>query len=195
MAFTAASRADGFTAANAPMRALAVHPMPVTLGIMECPLKTRVVIPPNEIRSTAPLVATTERYWPDSRSAALAASSDSYALSTPRVLRSSKASARISDALPLTMAGESSASSFRAVAVRNVVAPAPTGSRTMGRPFRRAASPAWNMAAIQGALSVPMLMTSDCAMAAISPTSSSAWAMTGDAPSASSALAVVFMTT
>ena len=65
----------------------------------------------------------------------------------------------------------------------------------MGRPFRLAASPALNIEAIHGALSVPMLMTSDRAMAVISSTSSSAWAMTGDAPMASNALAVVFMTT
>src|ERR1039458_2140338 len=148
MAFTAASRRAGSTAANAPARALAVHPRPVTFGMSGCPLKTRAVMPPDEIRSTAPLVTTTQPYLADSRSAASAASSDWYALSTPRVLRPSSASARISDALPRTIAGESSASSLRAVAVRNVVAPAPTGSRIMGRAFRLAASPALNIEAI-----------------------------------------------
>ena len=195
MAFTAASNADGFTAANAPARALAVHPMPVTFDIIGCPLKMRLVMPPDEIRSTAPLVATTQPYRVDSASAALAASSGACALSTPRVLRSSYASARISEALPLTIAGEISASILRAVSVRNAVAPAPTGSRTMGRAFRLAASPALNIAAIQGALRVPMLMTSDRAIAVISATSSSAWAITGEAPIASRAFAVVFMTT
>src|SRR5271157_745422 len=195
MAFTAASRGDGFTAAKAPASALAVHPMPVTFAIMGCPLEPRATAPPDNTRSTAPLATTTPPVRADSAAAATAASSGACALSTPCVARSPPASARISLGLARTMPGVNSSSSRRAVSVRNVVAPAPTGSSTMGSPFRRAAPPAWNMAAIQGALSVPILITSARAMAVISATSSSAWAMTGDAPSASSALAVTFMTT
>jgi hypothetical protein len=51
------------------------------------------------------------------------------------------------------------------------------------------------MDSTHAALSVPMLSTSAPAMPAISSTSSMAWAITGEAPTASSALAVVFMTT
>jgi hypothetical protein len=51
------------------------------------------------------------------------------------------------------------------------------------------------MASIHGPLSVPMLMTRAPANPAISSTSSTACAMTGDAPTARSALAVWFMTT
>jgi hypothetical protein len=65
----------------------------------------------------------------------------------------------------------------------------------MGIPFFRAARAAIVMASIHGPLSVPMLRTSAEASPAISSTSSTAWAMTGDAPSASRALAVVFIAT
>ena len=47
----------------------------------------------------------------------------------------------------------------------------------------------------QAGLSVPMLMTRAEAIPTISSISSSAWAMTGEAPMARRALAVLFMTT
>jgi len=62
-------------------------------------------------------------------------------------------------------------------------------------PHCLATAPAFNMASIQLALSVPMLITSAPANPAISATSSMACAITGLAPSASSAFAVVFITT
>ncbi len=51
------------------------------------------------------------------------------------------------------------------------------------------------MDAIQGSLKVPILITRAEAMFTMSSTSSGAWAMTGEAPTASKALAVRFMTT
>jgi len=51
------------------------------------------------------------------------------------------------------------------------------------------------MASIQGGERVPMLRTTAPAMEAISSTSSTAWAITGEAPRASRALAVQFITT
>ena len=61
--------------------------------------------------------------------------------------------------------------------------------------MRRAAFPARSMAVTQGALSVPILRTRAADEPAISSTSSGAWAMTGEAPKASRALAVRFMAT
>jgi len=64
-----------------------------------------------------------------------------------------------------------------------------------GMPRALASSPAASIASIHFSSSVPMLRTRAPAWATISRTSSMAWAMTGDAPSASSTLAVSFMTT
>ena len=61
-------------------------------------------------------------------------------------------------------------------------------------PRSRATRPALNMDSTQCVLSVPMLITRAWAMRAMSSASSNAWAITGEAPSASRALAVVFMT-
>ena len=62
-------------------------------------------------------------------------------------------------------------------------------------PRSRATRPATSMASTQGPLRVPMLSTSAEAIPAISAISSWACAMTGEAPAASRALAVVFITT
>ena len=51
------------------------------------------------------------------------------------------------------------------------------------------------MLSIQAGSSVPMLSTSDCAIATMSSTSSCACAITGEAPAASSTLALKFITT
>ena len=83
----------------------------------------------------------------------------------------------------------------RAVSVRYVVAPTPTGSSTTGIPRAFAALPASSIASIQWSESVPMLRTSADARPTISSTSCGACAMTGSAPSASVAFAVSFMTT
>jgi len=62
-------------------------------------------------------------------------------------------------------------------------------------PRADAAFPALSIDSIQGLESVPMLSTSALARPTISSTSSSAWAITGSAPSASVAFAVSFITT
>ena len=101
----------------------------------------------------------------------------------------------ISEAFPRIMAGAAARMRDLAVRVRYGVAPAPTGSSTMGI-FRPAAfSAALNMAAIQSSLRVPILITRAPAIPVMSSTSGRAWAMTGEAPMASNALAVMFMTT
>jgi hypothetical protein len=66
---------------------------------------------------------------------------------------------------------------------------------TMGMPRFAAASAALNMDLTHSLLRVPMLSTKAEAMPTISTISSSAWAITGEAPMANSALAVLFMTT
>ena len=71
----------------------------------------------------------------------------------------------------------------------------PTGSNTTGIFRRRAFFPALIIALTQGVLKVPILMTSARARLTISSTSSMACAITGNAPMARSALAVVFITT
>jgi hypothetical protein len=65
----------------------------------------------------------------------------------------------------------------------------------MGMPLVLAARPALNIASTHGALKVPMLSTRLLATVTRSSTSSSAWAMSGDAPIASKAFAVLFITT
>jgi hypothetical protein len=116
-------------------------------------------------------------------------------LSTPRVAeRLAAPSARISEALPRSAAGFSERS-FNAVEVRSEVAPAPTGSSAQGLPCVRAAAAARRMAVIHGGESVPMLITSAWAMETNSSTSSLACTIAGEAPTASSAFAVLFMTT
>ena len=65
----------------------------------------------------------------------------------------------------------------------------------MGIFRREAVRPATSMPSIHGPESVPMLRTRASAREAISSISSTAWAMTGEAPSASKALAVYCMTT
>ena len=94
----------------------------------------------------------------------------------------------------LTAGGDFFISSL-AVPVRYAVAPAPTGSRMTGTFIFAARSAALCIARIQSRLNVPMLMTRAPAMLTMSSTSSSAWAMTGEAPIASKALAELFMTT
>ena len=93
------------------------------------------------------------------------------------------------------MATETSAMIRRAASVRIRVAPAPTGSSTTGAPCRLAARPASTIASTHSGESVPMLSTSAPATAAISSTSSRAWAITGEAPMARVMLAVSFITT
>jgi len=62
-------------------------------------------------------------------------------------------------------------------------------------PRALATSSAWHMLLIQYGSSVPMLSTRAWAMAAMSVTSSWACAITGEAPMASSTLALKFITT
>ena len=99
-----------------------------------------------------------------------------------------------SPALPRSTVTSTSARIRRAVSVRYGVAPAPTGSSTIGMPRRAAVAPASSIASTQRRerADVDHERTGD---AAISSTSSGACAITGSAPSASVALAVSFMTT
>jgi len=138
--------------------------------------------------TTAPVDAA--RACPASRAA-----SASSRLSTPRVAAPAMCSARISEALPRTIVGGVAARRSRQTCVRQREAPAPTGSNTTGTPRRRAAAMARCIASTQGRLRVPMLITRAEAMPTMSSTSSTAWAMTGEAPSARRALAVEFITT
>ena len=87
------------------------------------------------------------------------------------------------------------ARSLRTVSVRYLVAPTATGSSTQGTPLACAVAAARSIAATHGAESVPILMTRLDAMGTNSSTSSTAWTMAGEAPMASSALAVTFITT
>jgi len=88
-----------------------------------------------------------------------------------------------------------SCASLAEVLVRYAVAPAPTGSSAHGRPRALAARAAFSIALTQAGESVPMLMTRAEEIATNSSTSSLAWTMAGEAPKASSALAVLFITT
>jgi len=65
----------------------------------------------------------------------------------------------------------------------------------MGMPSCPALRAAMNMDFVHCSLKVPMLITRAAAIPTISSTSWSAWAMTGEAPMASRALAVEFITT
>ncbi len=96
---------------------------------------------------------------------------------------------------PRTTAIGNSARSRSAVAVRKRVAPAPTGSSTIGMFCAAAARPAMRIASVFVGESMPRLRTSACAAAAISATSSGASAITGRAPNASVTFATSFATT
>src|SRR5690554_6353978 len=62
-------------------------------------------------------------------------------------------------------------------------------------PLAFAVWPDWSMASTHSGFRVPILRTKAEAMAAMSFTSSRAWAIIGEAPTASRALAVLFITT
>jgi hypothetical protein len=101
---------------------------------------------------------------------------------------------RISDALPRITVGLRRARS-PATPVRYGVAPAPTGSSTHGVPSATARSTAISIASTHGGDSVPMLITSAREMPAKSAASSRACTIAGEAPMASSALAVTSIAT
>ena len=115
--------------------------------------------------------------------------------STPRTSAATPTSVATSPALPRSTVTPTSSRIRFAVSVRYVVAPAPTGSSTIGTPSSFAVRPAASIASTQCGERVPMLSTSAPASWTISSTSSRAWAITGSAPSASVALAVSFITT
>ncbi len=195
MPLTAPSSGLGATAAWAATSTVAVQPMPVTRGINSCPPVTSTTSSPSVTRSTGPLTTVTQWWRRDRARAESAAACASRVESTPRVPPAAPARAMISDPLPRTMHGRTRSMICAAVVVRRVDAPAPTGSSTTGMPRSRAAAPARNMLSIHGALRVPMFSTSAETMFTSSAISSRAWAMMGEAPAASSALAVTFMTT
>ena len=175
---------------KAATRAVAEQPVPVTAGMSGWPPSTSRVRSPSVTRSILPVTASVvPRLRASSRAASVASVTDRVA-STPLVRVSAPASARISEALPRTTLTRVSASRRRHASVRRRVAPAPTGSSTMGRPSSDALRPALTMAASQVSVSVPMLSTRAPARATISSTSLSAWAITGEAPAARRTLAV-----
>ena len=100
------------------------------------------------------------------------------------------ASARISEALPLTTAGLS-ASSSRQASIRNPEAAAATGSSTHGQPVEAAA----RIEGSQSSESVPTLTYTASQRGVKSGTSRREWTMAGDAPAARSALAAMSMET
>ena len=116
-------------------------------------------------------------------------------LSTPLLLTPASTKAIISLALPRMMVGWQTRISSRHASVRALVAPAPTGSSTIGIPLRDAAAPAILIPSSQASSKVPIFSTRAPAMDVISSTSRGQCAMTGEAPMARSALAELFITT
>ena len=191
----AASSGSPDEARNAAVIAVDMQPVPVTAASKASPLATATSRSPSETWSTGPV---TEATTSSVRAASRASSPGSPPAaidSTPRTSAATPTSVATSPALPRSTVTSTSSRIRRAVSVRYVVAPAPTGSRTTGIPRSFAAFPAASIASTQGGESVPMLIASAPASPTISSTSSRACAMTGSAPSASSAFAVSFMTT
>ncbi|BAA30258.1 165aa long hypothetical protein [Pyrococcus horikoshii OT3] len=124
----------------------------------------------------------------------LASSSPYSKESTPLVFPSSPKRADISPKLPFSTSTPLLKIS-RETLVLNLVAPAPTGSSTIGFPNSFAISVAFTIDLLHPESRVPIFMTTASASLIISSSSSSAWAITGEAPNASKAFAVVFITT
>ena len=168
-----------------------MQPEPVIAASSGSPFAIASVRSPSLTWSVGPV---TEAIVPSARAAATTSSSAAID-STPRISACMPARLATSAGLPRTTATSTSSRIRFAVSVRNVVAPAPTGSSTTGTFALFAALPASSIASIQWPESVPMFSTRAPATDAISSTSSGAWAMTGSAPIASVAFAVSFMTT
>ena len=113
----------------------------------------------------------------------------SAATSTPRVVEVPAARAFISLMLPRTTAILRWESSVEAVWVRSLLAPAPTGSSTMGWPSCSARALASTMARMDWALRVPMLTLSAPQIDVMSSTSSGSSLMMGEPPAAMMTLA------
>ena len=113
--------------------------------------------------------------------------------STPFTSPPSPESTPISPAFPLMTVG-CMPMSLSATSVRYGVAPAPTGSRSMGIPFTEAVPNATSMDATVLAFRVPMLTTVAEEMATMSATSSPS-VMTGDPPAQMHTLAQSFTVT
>ena len=109
--------------------------------------------------------------------------------STPLVVPLPRARVLISEMLPRITVNFTSLSRPKAVSVRRVEAPAPTGSNTTGWPSSLARFPAANMAGMVRWFSVPMLMFSPPQMAVISSASPASSAIMGEPPQASSMFA------
>jgi len=154
----AASRADGFTARMRRSTRLAVHPRPVTLGIIGCPLKTRVVV-------AAGTKSDPRRRWSPPRSHTAGQSIRGLAASSDFVMR-----CRPPRTAPFVIARPLESRTHCLLRLPARVPPAVFSARwpsemswpphrvrrIMGRAFRLAASPCletWR--AIHGALSVP----------------------------------------
>ena len=116
-------------------------------------------------------------------------------VSTPLVWISSPPRDRISDMFPRITDMDTWLMISAAIRFRKGVAPAPTGSKTTGIPFALALRPASIMDSTLLTFNVPIFSTRAEDMAAISPTSSMASDMTGDAPMARHALAQSFTVT
>ncbi len=168
--------------------------MTVIRPISGWPFSIRRCCVPSVTKSAGPETATTPPVRRARSMAACVAASTLSPLSTPCPAPSRPASVRISEALPRMTVGRSATSRCE-TSVRSDVAPTPTGSRTQGLPATFIASAASSMDAAQAGSSVPMLTVSTRASAANSTTSSRAWTIAGEAPTARSTFAMTFMAT
>ena len=97
--------------------------------------------------------------------------------------------------LPRITDGRTSSIILLAVVVRRLVAPTPTGSKTMGIPLFFAFLPTATIDSILREFKVPMFNTKEDAKETISSTSPISSAITGDAPIASVIFAQSFTVT
>ena len=177
-----------------------MHPAPVIRLISALPPRSAAVRVPSVIRSIAPLSRTTvlvlrlnaASHAADSARFSSVTRSSAEA-STPAACSSPAASARISDALPRITETSPSASRRLHISLRRRLAPAATGSSTIGCPSRFASRAASSMASC--ARSAPMLSASASLFAVISSTSRSSCAMIAVPPAARMIFAQSFMVT
>mmetsp|Transcript_5194 Transcript_5194/g.11336 ORF Transcript_5194/g.11336 Transcript_5194/m.11336 type:complete len:253 (-) Transcript_5194:2-760(-) len=150
-------------------------------------------------KSTAPEMQTTQLYLAAKLLAAFRAAPEPCEESTPLVSPAAPATARISEALPRSTEHPPMSKSSVAVVVLRAVNPAATGSRTHGTPFALQVLAANLKDSIQVGSSVPMLIETAPFIAATTSiadsSSSTAWTMAGEAPSARRPLAMKSMDT
>ena len=115
--------------------------------------------------------------------------------STPFVVPFPSAKVFISEMFPRITVSSSSSISRIDVSVRRALAPAPTGSKSMGCPSSLAFFPAVNIPSMVRSFNVPILIFSPPQIAVISATSLGSSDMIGLAPQANSTFATSFTVT